>query len=466
VYLLYPSGIQDFGDFVSSFVIGSICNPPTPDIPEQCIPGSEARAVDENVDTFPRLGHTSMSNPNERFRLTIGFNGVSGPPPQSSVEFIAAFYNAPEGAQRATITVKRNNDVSGASSAKVTTSDTTGGSQGNQPAVNGTASERSDYTTFLGTLHFAPGETTKTFDILITDDAYNDDAESFSVTLSDPTGAVLGAQSTATVNITDNDASDGPSPVRDASFNPTFFARQHYSDFLNREPDAAGLNFWVDQTGFCGNPDLQVCRINVSAAFFLSIEYQETGFLVHRAHKAAFGNLPGAPVPITLLDFLAGSRRIGDGVQVGVGNWQQQLEANKIAYFEEFVTGEQFAVRYGEMSNAQYVDALNMNAGGALSQSERDTLVNGLNAGTITRARVLRSVAEDADFAQAERNRAFVLSQYFGYLRRDPDAAPDTNFDGYNFWLAKLNQFNGNFIDAEMVKAFITSSEYADRFGQ
>jgi hypothetical protein len=277
---------------------------------------------------------------------------------------------------------------------------------------------------------------------------------------------VLGAQSTATVNITDNDASDGPSPVRDASFNPTFFARQHYSDFLNREPDAAGLNFWVDQTGFCGNPDLQVCRINVSAAFFLSIEYQETGFLVHRAHKAAFGNLPGAPVPITLLDFLAGSRRIGDGVQVGVGNWQQQLEANKIAYFEEFVTGEQFAVRYGEMSNAQYVDALNMNAGGALSQSERDTLVNGLNAGTITRARVLRSVAEDADFAQAERNRAFVLSQYFGYLRRDPDAAPDTNFDGYNFWLAKLNQFNGNFIDAEMVKAFITSSEYADRFGQ
>ena len=58
-----------------------------------------------------------------------------------------------------------------------------------------------------------------------------------------------------------------------------------------------------------------------------------------------------------------------------------------------------------------------------------------------------------------------MLTQYFGYLRRNPNDAPDGNFDGYNFWLNKLNSFNGNFIQAEMVKAFLSSSEYRRRFG-
>jgi hypothetical protein len=57
--------------------------------------------------------------------------------------------------------------------------------------------------------------------------------------------------------------------------------------------------------------------------------------------------------------------------------------------------------------------------------------------------------------------------EYFGYLRRNPDAAPDAalNFEGYNFWLSKLNQFNGDFRKAEMLKAFTGSAEYRRRFG-
>jgi hypothetical protein len=81
------------------------------------------------------------------------------------------------------------------------------------------------------------------------------------------------------------------------------------------------------------------------------------------------------------------------------------------------------------------------------------------------RARVLRAVAEDEELTKAEFNKAFVLIQFFGYLRRDPDSGPDANFDGYSFWLGKLNDFNGNHITAEMVKAFITSTEHMDRFG-
>ncbi len=114
----------------------------------------------------------------------------------------------------------------------------------------------------------------------------------------------------------------------------------------------------------------------------------------------------------------------------------------------------------------QFVDALNANAGGALSQAERDQLVSELTSGAKTRAQVLRSVAEDADLARNEFNKAFVLMQYFGYLRRNPNDAPDTSFVGYDFWLNKLNQFNGNFVAAEMVKAFISSGEYRQRFGQ
>ena len=84
---------------------------------------------------------------------------------------------------------------------------------------------------------------------------------------------------------------------------------------------------------------------------------------------------------------------------------------------------------------------------------------------TAARARALRRVAENAVFTQQEKNRAFVLMQYFGYLRRSPNDSPDTDHTGFDFWLAKLNQFNGNFVSAEMVKAFLVSTEYRQRFG-
>ena len=83
--------------------------------------------------------------------------------------------------------------------------------------------------------------------------------------------------------------------------------------------------------------------------------------------------------------------------------------------------------------------------------------MNGLSSGS-TRADVLRQIAENEQFVAAKRNESFVMMEYFGYLRREPDP------DGYAFWLNKLNQFNGNFEQAEMVKAFIVSGEYRSRF--
>ena len=108
---------------------------------------------------------------------------------------------------------------------------------------------------------------------------------------------------------------------------------------------------------------------------------------------------------------------------------------------------------------------INVQAGGALSQTERDTHVALLTAGLETRAVVLRKVAESSAVTRREVNSAFVLMQYFGYLRRSPNDPPDTNFDGYDFWLSKLDSFGGDFHAAEMVKAFTSSIEYRARFG-
>ena len=151
---------------------------------------------------------------------------------------------------------------------------------------------------------------------------------------------------------------------------------------------------------------------------------------------------------------------------VGQGNWPQQIENNKQAFIAAFVQRSRFSTAFpSSLTAAEFVDRLNANAGNPLSATERNQLVNDLSTNAKTRAQVLRAVAEDEDLKSAEFNRAFVLMQYFGYLRRNPDDPQDSDHTGYDFWLTKLNQFNGNYIDAEMVKAFITSIEYRQRFG-
>jgi CubicO group peptidase (beta-lactamase class C family) len=255
------------------------------------------------------------------------------------------------------------------------------------------------------------------------------------------------------------------------------FVRQHYQDFLNREPDQAGLEFWVNNIAACG-PD-EACReakrINTSAAYFFAIEFQETGYLVERLYKTAYGDDTGIstfggphqiPVPIIRFnEFLPDTQALGRGVIVGEDGWRTVLENNKQAFTAQFVQSERFLASLpANMSPSAFVDKLNANTGGALSNSERDQLVNDLATGAKDRAQVLRAVAEDPELNTAEVNRAFVLMQYFGYLRRNPNGSPDSDFTGYDFWLNKLNQFNGNFVDAEMVKAFLDSEEYQARF--
>ena len=247
-----------------------------------------------------------------------------------------------------------------------------------------------------------------------------------------------------------------------------FYAREQYVDFLSREPDAGGFQFWTQNIENCGS-DVgcrEVKRIDTSAAFFLSIEFQQTGYLVYRLYKASIGNITGKPVPVTRSVFLSDTRTISNGVVVLQPGWEAQLEANKVAFTQQFVQRSQFTSFYPNgMPATNYVENLFAKEGITPTAQEKTDAINAYGSGdTAGRAAALRMIAENQAFQQKEFNNAFVLMEYFGYLQRDPDAAPDGNFDGYNFWLNKLNQFNGNYIQAEMVKAFISSIEYRNRF--
>ncbi|MBV8859706.1 MAG: hypothetical protein JOZ02_22425 [Acidobacteria bacterium] len=247
-----------------------------------------------------------------------------------------------------------------------------------------------------------------------------------------------------------------------------FFVQQHYVDFLSRFPDQSGFVFWQNDINQCGSNAqcIEVHRVNVSAAFFLSIEYQRSSYLVYKTYKAAFGNLPGKPVPVRRENLVPDTRTVLNGVIVGETNWDKTLDNNINAYEQSFVQRSDFAAQFpASMTAAQFVDKLFSTAGVQPSADERNAAVNAFGAGnTAGRAAALRSVVESQTLDAAEKNRAFVLAQYFGYLKRNPDDLPDTNFDGYSFWLGKLNEFNGNFVAAEMVKAFINSTEYRTRF--
>lgn len=242
---------------------------------------------------------------------------------------------------------------------------------------------------------------------------------------------------------------------------PAVFVSQHYADFLGRVPDDQGFGFWIrNLTSGCA-PDSACAerrRIDTSAAFFLSIEFQRTGFLVYRLYEASYGRMPRRE------EFLRDARSAANGLIVNAPGWETVMADNQRAFVDDWVNHSDFKFGFDQLSNDQFVDRLNANTGNNLTPAARAALVDDLAAGRQTRAAVLRTLVDDGSFASREFNSAFVLMQYFGYLQRNPDDAPDGDMRGFNFWLSKLNQFGGDYVKADMVKAFINSSEYRARF--
>jgi hypothetical protein len=393
----------------------------------------------------------------------ISLNAAPGP---NTVQFNSVGQAATETPNQTTkvdVTVARTGDITAPATIDYATAD-------------GTASSRSDYEAAIGTLRFGANEGTKTITVFIVDDRFQESPETFTINLSNPVGCTLGSQASFTVTINSDDGPNQLNPVTDPGFDTDFFVRQQYLDFFNREADSSGLAFWKNEIDSCTTQQCrEIKRINVSAAFFVSIEFQETGYLVYKTYQAALDTHEF----LKLRDFLPDTQEIGRGVVIGQPGANAQLEANKVNFFNAFVQRPTFLAAFPtSLSAAQFVDKLNANtydprntsSGGSLTQAQRDSLVSQLSgdpASVTVRAQVLRQVAENSLFSTRQFNKAFVLMQYFGYLRRNPNDPPEAGLDfaGYNFWLQKLNDFNGNYIAAEMVKAFITSDEYKHRFG-
>ena len=248
----------------------------------------------------------------------------------------------------------------------------------------------------------------------------------------------LGNRTEATFSA--NSTGDAASPVDTAEY----FVRQLYLDLLEREPDEAGFNYWSDQINQCGSDDSCVGarRRAVAAAFFVESEFQQTGYFVYRLYRGAFGGRP------TFAQYLPDRNSV-----IGGAN----LDASRITLANDFVQRDAFKQAYPDsLTNDQFVNKLYDTAGlfpyAVERHQEIDKLINGE-----PRSQVLQDLVEDARFKSAEYNSAFVLTEYFAYLRRDPDET------GYDFWLDVVNNREvGNY--RAMVCAFITSKEYQTRF--
>jgi uncharacterized repeat protein (TIGR01451 family) len=357
----------------------------------------------------------------------------------SSVQFSSASYLVSEAAGRANITLTRIGDISTAASVTYSTNDAAGLQNCN--VFNGIASPRCDYINTLGTLTFAAGETFKTFSVPLVDDGYAEGNESFTISLSSPSGSALGSPNTATVTVTDNETANGPNPID----NTNFFVRQQYIDFLGREPDPLGFAGWTATINNCatdhpGHPE-ECDRIHVSQQFFQSAEFQDRGYFVYRFYDVAFGRKP---------DY---SEFVPDLASVSGFLDATQLEAAKVAFVNGFMAKPAFVAAYNGLSNANFVNTLCATAGVTLGNQA--ALITALNNATLTRAQVLRQIVESGEVAAKYNHQAYAVMEYFGYLRRQPDAF-------YLDWIAVLDATND---PRGMVIGFATSQEYRSRFG-
>jgi sugar lactone lactonase YvrE len=362
----------------------------------------------------------------------------------ATVQFNNASFTINEGLGAALVTVTRVGDTSKTATVLFSTGDTAG--LQSCTVVNGKASERCDYATAVARLQFGFGQTARTITIPIVDDALVEGDETLTVNLSGPNGALLGATSTATLTITDDE-------LTPATQNPidgvTPFITQQYIDFLGRLPDPVGLANWTTTLAPCPNGgfgefDHPECdRVHVSAGFFLSEEFRGRGYFAYKFYEVGFDRRP------TYAEFVPDMALVG-----GAQSPQSEL-ISKAAYTDAFVQRQEFKNRYDVLSNSAYVDALEANAEVVLTN--KAALVTALDGNQKTRAQVLREIVELQSVTDKFFIRAFVAMQYFGYLRRDPDTI------GYDNWVTTLTADPSNF--RHMIFGFIYSDEYRHRFG-
>jgi hypothetical protein len=413
--------------------------------------GTFAPKVDYSTGTFPVSGVVADFNLDGRPDLAVGnvsdntvgvFLNIPPATAQSTLQLDSLSYTVSEAAGHATITVIRTGDISGTATVQYATSDLAGLTNCN---VNGgNASARCDYTAVGGTLSFAAGESSKIITIPLINDVFVEGPEVLRVTLSNPTGAVFGTPSTATLTLTDNDTTTGAAnPIDDRAF----LIRQLYLDFLNREPEPSGLAAWLNRLNTCPQPGetIQNCdEIEVASAFFRSPEFFDRSYFVYNVYEVAFGRQPQYE------EYQRDIRLVSGFLTT------EELEARKQAFVLEVTQRQEFRNRYGSITDSgAFVDALLQTAGVQIDASTRAVLISELANSQIQRWDVLRRVVNTPQVNLKFFNKAFVVVEYFAFLRRNPDI-------NYLHWIDVLKT-TGDY--REMIRGFLFSAEYRSRFG-
>ena len=213
--------------------------------------------------------------------------GIFGSSPAPSIVVSGATsFSVNEGQGAVPVTFNRLGNTAAAATVSFSTSDTAGLTNCN--VINGVASSRCDYVASVGTVTFAAGESSKTISIPIVDDAYAEGSETFTIGLHNPSGIVLVPPASATITINDNETVNGQNPIDQTAF----FVRQHYIDFLGREPDPPGFIGWQNIINNCPPGAISCDRVHVSGNFFQSPEFQQRGNFVYRFYPVSFGRKP------------------------------------------------------------------------------------------------------------------------------------------------------------------------------
>jgi TolB protein len=401
------------------------------------------------------------------WQAAVGVTPVPTPTP-ASVQFSAATYTVGEADGKATVNVTRTGDAT--SAVRVSYATKPDPAYVKCDVANGQASERCDYSTTVGVLRFAAGETTKTITIPVADDKFVEGSEAVTVLLSNPSGAALGT-ATATLTITDNDTA-APTPATNPFLDNAFFVRQQYLDFLNREPDSGGFNSWLSVLNGCGTNQgglgspVTCDRVHVSSGFYRSAEFTDRGYFVYRFYEAALGRLPKYVEFVPDMASLSGFATPAE---------QQQNISDFIAAFmgrAEFTTkygaaipatsAEQFVAQLEATAKVTLPASVPATQAGQPEQVNRAELVRRMGAGEKSAAQTLRTFMEQQVVYDRFFFRGFVAMQYFGYLRRDPDQA------GYNDWVDVITNGRGQVQRGDyrhLIFGFVYAPEYRERFG-
>ncbi|HEY6047350.1 MAG TPA: LamG-like jellyroll fold domain-containing protein, partial [Pyrinomonadaceae bacterium] len=381
--------------------------------------------------------------------LAIYNAGSNGKPTpiRGTLQLSQVSYSVNEDAGIATVTVTRSGDTSVPTTVKYATSDATDVNFRCNPATQGqivgAASRKCDYHIASGRLRFAAGETTRTIVISIVNDVYVEGGESFTLTLSSPTGAALGAPNTATVTINDNDNPGQANPIDGTSF----FVRMLYVDLLSREPDPLGYAGWVHRIDFCGQagePPPPCDRVTVGGDGFLrSTEFFDREFFVIRLYRAGLGRIPRYD-------------DVGDLAYVSGFLTDADLESNKQELVADIMSRSEFGGLYNGLSNGQFVDKLIQTAAVTMPQNVRDGWVTALDNASKTRAVIYRELSERPEVSNRYLHEAQVVSCYYGFFTRNPDGA-------YFNYLDRLDR--GEITLGDLAFAFINAAEYRQRFG-